>query len=106
MPLSLHPIWFMDKFATIDEKLPPSLRFFLCITIVGLAVGFIFFGLLYFLKQERSDNLKTHKDGILKLLAITAFLLSGCSLNHKNPDYPKATKMYHNFEGDGLKVRF
>ena len=99
----------MDELATIDEKLPPSLRFFLCITIVGLAVGFVFFWLFYFRKQERSDNLKTHRESIFfnnKLLVITLFLLSGCSLNHKNPDYPKVAKMYHDFEGDGLKVRF
>ena len=101
----------MNKLATIDETLPPSLRFFLCITIVGLAVGCAFFGLLFFRKQERRDNLKTYKESIffndkLLLFAITAFLLGGCSLNHKNPDYPKETRMHHDFEGDGLKVRF
>lgn len=55
---------FMNKFATIDENLPPSLRFFLCITVVGLAFGFVFFGILYFWEQERSDNLKKHKEDI------------------------------------------
>lgn len=101
----------MNKLATIDEALPPSLRFFLCITIVGLAVGCVFFGLLFFRKQERRDNLKTNKESIffndkLLLFVITAFSSSGCSLNHRNPDYPKETRMYHDFEGDGLKVRF
>lgn len=93
----------------LDEFLSPGFRMFLMMVIVGLAVGFVFFGLLYFRKQERSDNLKLHRKGVFfndKLLMITLFLLSGCSLNHKNPDYPKKTEMYHDFEGDGVKVRF
>lgn len=91
-----------------EEFLSPGFCMFLVMVIVGLAVGFCFFWLLCFRKQERSDNLRLHKEGIFndKLLLITLFLLSGCSLNHKNPDYPKVTKMYHDFEGDGVKVRF
>lgn len=92
-----------------EELIPPGFRMFLAMVIVGLTVGFVFFGLLYFRKQEQSDNLKTHRESIFfndKLLAIMLFLLCGCSLNHKNPDYPKVTKMYHDFESDGLKVKF
>lgn len=89
-----------------EEFLPPGFRMFLTMAIIGLAVGFVFFWLLYFRKQERSDSLKTHRESIFKLLMITMFLLSGCSLNHKNPDYPKVTEMYHDFKGDGLKIRF
>lgn len=92
-----------------EEFLSPGFRMFLAMVIAGLAVGFVFFGLCIFRKQERSDNLKLHRKGIFfndKLLMITLFLLSGCSLNHKNPDYPKKTEMYHDFEGDGVKVRF
>lgn len=92
-----------------EEVIPPGFRMFLMMVIVGLTVGFVFFGLLCFRKQERSGNLKLHKESVFfndKLLMIAVFLLSGCSLNHKNPDYPKVTKMYHDFEGDGVKVRF
>ena len=92
-----------------EESCSPGFCMFLMMVIVGLAVCFVFFGLLYFRKQRQSDDLKLHKEDIFfndKLLIITAFLLSGCSLNHKNPDYPKVTEMYHDFEGDGLKIRF
>ena len=58
MPLLLHPFWFMDKFATIDESLPPSLRFFLCITIVGLTFGGFFFVSLCSLKAQRKKELE------------------------------------------------
>jgi hypothetical protein len=92
-----------------EEVIPPGFRIFLAMVIIGLAVGFVFFWLFYFRKQEQSDGSKLHKESIFfndKLLVITLFLLCGCSLNRKNPDYPKVTEMYHDFEGDGLKVRF
>jgi hypothetical protein len=48
----------MDKIATIDESLPPSLRFFLCITIVGLMFGGLFFTLLCSYKAQKKKQLK------------------------------------------------
>lgn len=66
-----------------EEFCSPGFRMFFAAVIIGLAVSFVFFWLLYFRKQEQSDNLKTHKESIFfndKLLMITAFLLSGCSL--------------------------
>lgn len=66
-----------------EEFCSPGFRMFLAAVIIGLGVGFVFFWLLYFRKQEQSDNLKTHRESIFfndKLLVITAFLLSGCSL--------------------------
>ena len=54
----LHPFLFMDELATIDEKLPPSLRFFLFITIVGLTFGGFFFVSLCSLKMGRKKELE------------------------------------------------
>jgi hypothetical protein len=48
----------MNKLATIDEKLPPSLRFFLCITIVGLTLGGLFFTLLCSYRAQKKKQLK------------------------------------------------
>lgn len=58
MPLLLHPFPFMDKFVTIDETLPPSLRLFLCVTIVALTFGGLFFSLLWSLSRQRKKELE------------------------------------------------
>ena len=52
------PVLFMNELATIDEKLPPSLRFFLFITIVGLMFGGFFFVSLCSLKAQRKKELE------------------------------------------------
>ncbi len=58
MPLLLHPFLFMDELVRIDETLPPSLRFFLCITIVGLMYGGLFFTLLCSYKVQKKKQFK------------------------------------------------
>lgn len=57
----LHPILFINMLAAIDEILPPSFRFFLCITTVGLAVGGFFFISLCSLKMRRKKELEKFK---------------------------------------------
>lgn len=58
MPLCYTRFLFMDELATIDEKLPPSLRFFLFIAIVGITFGGLFFFMLYSLKVRKEKELK------------------------------------------------
>jgi hypothetical protein len=48
----------MDELVRIDETLPPSLRFFLCITIVGLMFGGLFFTLLCSYKAQKKKQFK------------------------------------------------
>lgn len=57
----LHPFLFMDELVRIDETLPPSLRFFLCITIVGIMFGSLFFSLLCSYKAQRKKKLEEFK---------------------------------------------
>lgn len=58
MPLCYTRFLFMDELVRIDETLPPSLRFFLCITIVGLMFGGLFFTLLCSCKAQKKKQLK------------------------------------------------
>jgi len=48
----------MNELERIDETLPPSLRFFLCITIVGLMFGGLFFSLLCSYKAQKKKQPK------------------------------------------------
>lgn len=61
MPLCYTRFCFMNELERIDETLPPSLRFFLCITIVGLTFGGFFFVSLCSLKMRRKKELEEFK---------------------------------------------
>lgn len=58
VPLSLHSLMFMNEVMRIDETLPPSLRTFCFITIIGIMFGSLFFSLLCSYKAQKKRQLK------------------------------------------------